>query len=85
MKTAFGYYVFTVDSATPSSVPSLAKETPTIRSLLVQQQVAAALSALQTGLSKKWTARTHCRSGYVVSLCAGAPTTSTAATGATTG
>jgi foldase protein PrsA len=84
VKTAFGYYVFTVDSAKPSSVPTLAKETATIRSLLIQQQVSAAENALQAGLTKKWTPRTNCRSGYVVSLCSGAPTSSTAATGATT-
>ena len=85
MKTAFGYYVFTVDSITQSSVPSLAAETATIRSLITQQQVAKAESALQTGLTKKWSPRTSCRSGYVVSLCSNAPTTSTAATGATSG
>jgi foldase protein PrsA len=85
IKTAFGYYVFTVDSITPSSVPSLAAETATIRSQLTQQQVATAETALQTGLTKKWTARTNCRAGYVVAYCSNAPTTSTAATGATTG
>jgi foldase protein PrsA len=85
VKTAFGYYVFTVDSITPSSVPSLAAETATIRSLLTQQQVAKAENALQSGLTKKWMPRTSCRAGYVVSFCSNAPTTSTAATGATTG
>jgi foldase protein PrsA len=85
VKTAFGYYVFTVDSITPSSVPSLAGETATIRSLITQQQVAKAENALQTGLTKKWSPRTSCRAGYVVSLCSNAPTTSTAATGATSG
>jgi foldase protein PrsA len=85
VKTAFGYYVFTVDSITPSSVPSLAAETATIRSLITQQQVAKAENALQTGLTKKWSPRTSCRAGYVVSLCSNAPTTSTAATGATSG
>ena len=85
VKTAFGYYVFTVDSITASSVPSLAAETATIRSLLTQQQVAKAENALQSGLTKKWTPRTNCRAGYVVSFCSNAPTTSTAATGATTG
>jgi foldase protein PrsA len=85
VKTAFGYYVFTVDSITPSSVPSLAAETATIRSLITQQQVAKAENALQSGLTKKWSPRTSCRSGYVVSLCSNAPTTSTAATGATSG
>ena len=85
VKTAFGYYVFTVDSVTPSSVPSLASDTATIRSLITQQQVAKAENALQTGLTKKWSPRTNCRAGYVVSLCSNAPTTSTAATGATSG
>jgi foldase protein PrsA len=85
VKTAFGYYVFTVDSITPSSVPSLKAETATIRSVITQQQVAKAENALQAGLTKKWTPRTNCRAGYVVTFCSSAPTTSTAATGATSG
>ncbi len=86
VKTAFGYYVFTVDSTTPSSVPTLSKATATIRALISQQQATAAVAALRTGFPKRWTARTSCRAGYVVSPgCPNAPTASTAATGATSG
>jgi foldase protein PrsA len=81
VKTAFGYYVFTVDAITPSSLQSLKTATPTIKTLLAQQQVTKAEAALQTDFSKKWTARTNCRSGYVVApSCSNAPKTATGST-----
>jgi len=84
VKTAFGYYVFTVDKVTPSSLQSLKTASATIKALLISQQVTAAERALQTGFSKKWTARTNCRAGYVVApSCPNAPVTSTSSTGAT--
>lgn len=83
IKTAFGYYVFTVSKATAGSVESLKKATPTIRTTLSQQQVSAAESAWQSGLTKKWAARTKCRSGYqVVTVCSNPPPSS-GSTGAT--
>ena len=85
VKTAFGYYVFTVDSITPSSVPTLQKASTNIKALISQQQVVKAENALQALFTTKWKARTNCRAGYVVSACSNAPTTSTAATGATSG
>jgi foldase protein PrsA len=84
IKTAFGYYVFTVDSTAPSSQESLAKATPTIKALIASQQTTAANAALQADFTKKWTARSHCRSGFVVApSCSNAPKGSTASTGAT--
>jgi foldase protein PrsA len=84
VKTAFGYYVFTVDKVTPSSLQSLKTASPTIKALLISQQVTAAEKALQTDFSKKWTARTKCRAGYgVAPSCSNAPVTSTSSTGAT--
>jgi foldase protein PrsA len=85
VKTAFGYYVFTVDSTTPSSVPTLKKASTNIKALISQQQVVKAENALQALFTTKWKGRTNCRAGYVVSACSNAPTTSTAATGATSG
>ena len=81
VKTAFGYYVFTVDKIVPATAQSLAKASAAIRAQLSSAQVTAAESALQTQVQKKWQPRTTCRSGYVVSDCAGAPKPSTGATG----
>jgi foldase protein PrsA len=85
VKTPFGYYVFTVDKITPSTLQSLKAVTASIRSTITQTQVGAAINALRVGFSKKWLARTHCRSGYAVSsdpqTCPGAPPASTGASG----
>ena len=81
VKTAFGYYVFTVDTIHPPKQESLAKATPAIRSQLSSSQITAAENALQSDVSKKWQPRTHCRSGFEVSYCAG-QTGSTGASGA---
>lgn len=84
LKTAFGYYVFTVDSSTPRSVPTLKAATPTIKQTLSSQQETAANAALDTDFTSKWTSRTTCATGYIVSSCGNAPkTSSTSATGAT--
>ena len=80
VKTAFGYYVFTIDKITPGSVESLAKARAAIRTSLSSQQVTAAESALQAQVTKKWQPRTTCRSGYVVRDCSNAA--KTGATGA---
>jgi foldase protein PrsA len=83
VKTAFGYYVFTVDKATTGSVESLKKATPTIRTTLSQQQVSAAENAWQSGLTKTWAARTKCRSGYQVAAVCSNPPPASASSGAT--
>jgi foldase protein PrsA len=83
VKTAFGYYVFTVDKVTPSKTETLAQASASIKTLLSQQQVSAAETKLQDQLEKKWEPRTQCRSGtYQVAYCANPPKGSTGATGA---
>ena len=74
IKTPFGYYVFTVDSAVPGSVESLAKATPSIKSVLASQAVT---DWQNSGLQKKWQPRTNCRSGFSATYCSNAPKTST--------
>jgi len=91
IKTAFGYYLFTVDSITPAKVPSLKADTATIRMTIASAQESKATAALETDFVKKWTPRTTCASGYIVApSCGNAPKTSTSssttpATGATSG
>ena len=85
VKTAFGFYVFTVDASKPASVPSLKAATATIKSTIASQQQAAANAVLQNDFTKKWTSRTTCASGFIVTpSCGNAPkASSTGATGAT--
>jgi foldase protein PrsA len=84
VKTAFGYYVFTVTKATTGSVVSLAAARSGIKSELKTSHQTTALNSLQSNFTKKWRARTHCASGYLVSLvCTNAPTSSTGSSGAT--
>jgi foldase protein PrsA len=83
IRTAFGYYVFTVDKATAGSVESLKKATPTIRTTVSSQQVTAAETAWQSGLTKKWAARTKCRSGYQAATVCSNPPPASASSGAT--
>jgi foldase protein PrsA len=82
VKTAFGYYIFTIDKIIPAKAQTLAQATAAIRAQISQGQVTAAESALQAQVQKKWQSRTSCRSGYVVSDCAGQSTGSTGASGA---
>jgi foldase protein PrsA len=85
VKTAFGYYVFTVDAIHPSKVLSLKLESASIKTLLSNQQVQAAETKLQNGLMKTWKPRTVCREGYTVPDCSNSPKGSTTASGATSG
>jgi foldase protein PrsA len=84
IKTAFGYYVFTVDSSTPASVPSLKAATPGIRSTLTSSQASAAEAKLSADFTKTWVSRTTCASGYIVAqACGNAPKTSTSSSSTT--
>jgi foldase protein PrsA len=92
VRTAFGYYVFTVTKSTPPSVETLAAATTAIKTSISATRLQTADQALQTGFVAKWKKRTHCGSAYLNStVCENAPATSTgasgttAATGATTG
>ncbi len=79
VKTQFGYYIFEVQKVTPSSQQTLAQASPTIKQQLLATQQQTALDSFVKSFQKKWTARTDCRSGYVVMDCKQykAPKTST--------
>lgn len=82
IKTPFGYYIFEVSGISPGSQQTLKQAEPSIRSQLTATQQQGALSKFVKEFKKKWTAKTECRSGYMVADCKGfkAPkTTSTAA------
>jgi foldase protein PrsA len=85
VKTAFGYYVFTVDTVHASQVEPFSKAKASIKAQLSQQQISAAQTKLQSDLTKKWTPQTTCRSGYTVQLCSNNPKGSTTASGVTGG
>jgi len=52
---------------------TLKRATPQIARTLKQQHEQQALAAFVTAFHDGWKARTDCRSGYVIDLCAGAP------------
>ena len=82
VKTAFGYYVFTVDGTTPGKTQTLKEATPTIKATIQANKESAANAVLQADFSKKWTSLTKCASGYIVTpSCSNAP--KSGATGAT--
>jgi foldase protein PrsA len=87
LKTAFGYYVFTVNAITPAVTPTLSKATTEIKSAITSARETAAQTALTTAFTKTWPSRTTCATGYITaSVCGNAPkTSSTSSTGATTG
>jgi foldase protein PrsA len=87
VQTPFGWYIFTVDSTTPSKVQSLKAATTTIKAAIVAKQQAAANAELNKEFTTKWTSITKCASGYAVApSCANAPkAATTGATGATAG
>jgi foldase protein PrsA len=81
LKTAFGYYVYEVNSKTPAKVPTLKGATAQIKAILVEQQTTKADATLQKDFTKGWTDRTTCASGYIVSpSCGNAPKSSTSST-----
>jgi foldase protein PrsA len=69
VKTPFGYYVFEVLSATTGSQQSLAQAKSSIKQQLTATQQQTALSKFVKEFKKKWTAKTECRTGYVVQDC----------------
>ena len=87
IKTPFGYYIFEVQGISPGSQQTLKQAEPSIKSQLTATQQQGALSKFVKEFKKKWTAKTECRSGYMVADCKGfkAPkTTSTSAPATTT-
>jgi foldase protein PrsA len=67
----FGYYVLEVTKVTPATHEPLAKAAPTIKQLLQSQYASAAQQAVDQQARKQWLSRTHCRSLYMMSDCAG--------------
>ena len=82
VKTPFGYYIFEVTTITAGTQQTLKQAEASIKSQLTATQQQSALSKFVKDFKKKWTAKTDCRTGYVVADCKQykAPkTTSTAA------
>jgi foldase protein PrsA len=84
VRTAFGYYVFTVTKSLPASVESLAAATTAIKSSISSTRLQAAEQSLETGFVAKWKKRTQCASADLDStVCENAPTAATGASGTT--
>ncbi len=69
IKTPFGYYIYEVKKTLPSSQQTLAQVQSSVQQQLTAQKQQKALSAFVAGFRKKWTARTECRTGYVMQDC----------------
>jgi foldase protein PrsA len=71
VETPSGYYIFEVESVTPSTRQTLGQAQSVIRQQLTAVEQQAALSRFVNEFKKKWIAKTECRAGYVVSDCDG--------------
>lgn len=69
VKTPFGYYVFEVKSITAGTQQSLTSVRSSIKQQLIATQQQTALSTFIKNFKTKWTAKTNCRTGYVVQNC----------------
>jgi foldase protein PrsA len=69
IKTVFGYYVFEVTGTVAGTKQTLAQAKSSIKQQLTATQQQGALSKFVKEFKKKWTAKTDCRSGYVVIDC----------------
>ncbi len=69
IKTPFGFYVFEVKGVTAGKQQPLSKVKASIKQQLTATQQQTALSSFVKAFKKKWTAKTDCRSGYVVTDC----------------
>ena len=83
IKTPFGYYIFEVLSATPGSQEPLSKVQSTIKEQLISTGEQQALTKFVKEFKKKWTAKTECRSDYVVTDCKSYKAPKTGTTGKT--
>ncbi len=85
VKTPFGYYIYEVKSIKPGSQQSLAQVKATIKQQLTSTGEQTALTTFVKEFKKKWTAKTICRTGYVVADCKTyvAPKTTSSATAPT--
>jgi len=86
VSTPFGFYIYEVVSIAPGTQQTLAQVQSTIKQQLIATGQQSALSKFVKDFKKKWTAKTECRSGYVVADCKSykAPKTSSKSTGGVT-
>jgi foldase protein PrsA len=84
VKTPFGYYIYEVLSTTPGTSQPLSKVEATIKQQLVSQGQQSALTKFTKEFKKRWTAKTECRSGYVVADCKSYKAPKTSSTSSTT-
>jgi len=85
VKTAFGYYVFEVTSATAKTVEPFKTVKAAIKLQLVEAKQNAALDSLRTSFTKKWRARTTCAPGYLDStVCGNVPAAASTGSSGTT-
>lgn len=83
----FGWYVVRVTRVTPAKQSSLAESREQIAQQLRQQESQRAMQEYAREFQDAWTAKTNCRSGFVIAICSNAPrprTTSTAGGGVAT-
>jgi foldase protein PrsA len=83
IKTPFGYYVYNVTKVNPGTQKTLAQVSPTVKSQLIALNQQTALTKFVNGFTKRWTAKTNCRTGFVVMDCKNYKAPKTGATGAT--
>jgi len=69
VKTPFGYYIYEVKSSTPGNQQTLAQAESSIKQQLTATQQQAALSKFVKEFKKTWTAKTDCRTEFVVMDC----------------
>lgn len=86
VKTPFGYYIFEVKKVNPGSTQSFSKVEATIKTTLGTERQQKKFAAFVKEFKKRWTAKTECKSEYMVELCKGykAPKTATPETPTTT-
>jgi foldase protein PrsA len=87
VSTPFGFYIYEVKSISKGSQQTLAQAQASIKQQLTSTKQSTALTTFVSSFKKKWTAKTVCRSGYVVMDCktyvAPKGSTGATATGAT--
>ena len=69
IKTAAGYYVFSVKSVAPASHPPLSKIGSQVKAQLTFANESKALNSFIKKFKTRWTKATDCKSGYVVMQC----------------
>jgi foldase protein PrsA len=83
VKTQFGYYVFKVNSISKASQQTEKQAHDTILNIIRSQQEQDALNKFVADYQKRYTKKTNCAKGYVISSCKNAPKAKKGASGAT--